>query len=412
MLVRARIILPIAAPPIEDGAVLVSGKRILKVGRWRDLNAAGGQTIDLGDVILMPGLINAHCHLDYTDMAGEIAPPKHFSDWIKSLLTLKSNWSYSEYATSWLNGAQMLLRSGTTTVADIEAVPELLPDVWTATPLRIRSFLEMTGVKSGRKPRDIVRDALAKISLLCSDRCSAGLSPHALYSTTPELIQHSAQVGKRKKLRLTTHVAESDEEFEMYVSRNGPLFKWLKPQRDMSDCGVKTPIEQLNHLGAFSENFLAVHVNYLGPNDAAILGKSGVSVVHCPRSHAYFKHRKFPLRQLLSAGVNVCLGTDSLVSVQKKRGRALALDMFAEMASLADAAPELSAEEIVRLATINGAKALGAEQTLGQLVERGLADLIAIPYRGSSTRTYDAIVSNTDGVAASMIDGQWAISPD
>src|SRR5690606_19255911 len=101
-------------------------------------------------------LVNAHCHLDYTNMAGMIPAPKNFPDWIKAMLALKAHWSYSEYSQSWLNGAQMLLRTGTTTLADIEAVPELLPDVWNATPLRVVSLLELTNVKSRRPASEII----------------------------------------------------------------------------------------------------------------------------------------------------------------------------------------------------------------------------------------------------------------
>src|SRR5437763_8863830 len=127
MLLRARTILPVCRPPIEDGAISISGQRIRFVGPWKDVSRTSQRrAIDLGDVILMPGLINAHCHLDYTHMAGEFAPPRVFTDWLKLITTAKSLWSLSDYQTSWRDGAQMLVRNGVTTVADIEAMPELL----------------------------------------------------------------------------------------------------------------------------------------------------------------------------------------------------------------------------------------------------------------------------------------------
>ena len=92
--------------------------------------------------MILPGLINAHCHLDYTGLAGQIPPPRTFTDWIKSIMTAKAGLSYTEYATAWLRGARELLESGVTTVADIEAVPELLPEVMESTPLRVISFLD------------------------------------------------------------------------------------------------------------------------------------------------------------------------------------------------------------------------------------------------------------------------------
>src|SRR5689334_10769504 len=129
MILRSRIVAPIARAPIENGAVLVSENRIQRVGRWKDLAAENaGEIIDLGDAALLPGLVNAHCHLDYTDMAGTVPPQKSFTDWIKLMLAAKAEWNYSEFAASWLRGARMLVRSGTTTVADFEAVPELLSE--------------------------------------------------------------------------------------------------------------------------------------------------------------------------------------------------------------------------------------------------------------------------------------------
>ena len=97
MILRARVVLSISRPPIEDGAVLISGNRIAQAGPWKDFSGADG-VIDLGDVILMPGLINAHCHLDYTDMTGLIPPQKSFTDWIRLMLATKSGWNYSEFA--------------------------------------------------------------------------------------------------------------------------------------------------------------------------------------------------------------------------------------------------------------------------------------------------------------------------
>jgi cytosine/adenosine deaminase-related metal-dependent hydrolase len=111
---------------LKTAQFVISGNKIRAVGSWADLQSPADEKVfDLGEVILLPGLVNAHCHLDYTDMAGQLPPPKTFTDWIPLITAAKTNWSYSEYAHSWLHGAHMLLKTGTTTVADIEAMPEL-----------------------------------------------------------------------------------------------------------------------------------------------------------------------------------------------------------------------------------------------------------------------------------------------
>ena len=409
MLLRARIVLPISRPPIADGAVLISGNRIAALGRWRDLSrAAAGATADLGDAILLPGLVNAHCHLDYTDMAGQPAT-KQFPDWIKGLMARKAAASYADYAQAWLRGAAMLVRNGVTTVGDIEAVPELLPDVWSSTPLRVGSFLEMTGVRSGRDPLAIVQEAGAKIDGLKPDRGFAGISPHALYSTTPELLRLAAHLSAQSEWPVTMHVAESIDEFEMYVHRRGPLFGWLKDQRDMTDCGHGTPVQQIRQSGLLGERFLAVHANYLQAVDIRALAETRSSVVHCPRSHVYFGHQPFPYEKLTAAGVNVCLGTDSLASVTPSRPPGPELNLLTEMRTFAALHPSATPAEVLRLGTINGARALRLQGHAGEITPDSLADLIAIPHTGKLKDAEPAVIDHRGPIMASMIDGQWVI---
>ena len=414
LILRARVVLPIRRSPIEDGAVAIIGNRIAAVGRWRSVRARhSGQTLDLGERIVMPGLINAHCHLDYTSMAGLFPPPRSFCDWIKTITTEKAHWSYSDYAESWLNGARMLLRTGTTTVGDIETAPQLLPEVWSATPLRVFSFLEMTGIRSRRDPEQILAAAIEKIDSLRGHRCAAGLSPHAPYSTSPLLMRRSGVMVRRRKLRAVTHVAESATEFEMFMHGRGEMYEWLqRSQRDMSDCGGVSPVQHLAKTGLLGPNLLATHVNYLAPGDPQLLARHRVSVVHCPRSHDYFRHQPFPRRALAKAGVNICLGTDSLATVRKHPRAQLELNMFHELRSFAARNPGVAAERIVSMATVNGARALELRGKAGELGTNALADLIALPFSGRIRQSYDAVLQHTGPVSASMIDGEWVMEPN
>jgi cytosine/adenosine deaminase-related metal-dependent hydrolase len=163
--------------------------------------------------------------------------------------------------------------------------------------------------------------------------------------------------------------------------------------------------------GALNEKLLAVHVNYLGPGDATLLGRRKVNVVHCPRSHTYFRHQPFPLAQLLSARVNICLGTDSLASVYKARKRSVELSMFDEMRELASRMPSLPPEKILQMATINGARALGRTAEIGEFCRQAFADVITIPLAGKPVEAFEEVVYHRGRVTASMIDGQWVVPP-
>lgn len=411
MILRAQIVLPVAAAPLRDGAVTIIGSRIRAVTPWRELGRAQQRrAIDLGKVLLMPGLVNAHCHLDYTHMAGQIPPPKLFTDFLKMMVSTKAGWTLKDYMASWQEGAGMLLRSGTTTVADIEAVPELLPQMWRKTPLRIISFLEMITIS---KPAEVVLgQALKMARTLPGGRGRTGLSPHAPYTTVPELLRLTAGISRKHGLLLSTHIAESETEFKMFSAGGGEMYDWLRRSgRDMSDCGSASPVRHFWKAGMLNNNLLAAHVNYLARGDIGLLRNAGVSVVHCPRSHFYFRHAKFPVGRLLRAGVNVCLGSDSLVTVYKKPKENVELNMFAEMRTLQARETALSARKILAMATLNGARALHLEGKVGQLSPGAYADLIALPLKGEMPDPYAGVLKYEGPIEASMIGGRWAISP-
>ena len=398
---------------MADGAVLVSGGRIAAVGPWAQLRkTAPARITDLGDVALLPGLVNAHCHLDYTGMAGLFPPPRSFCDWIKCITTEKAQWDEADYAKSWLDGAGMLLRSGTTTVGDVEVMPQFLPRLWAATPLRVFSFLEMTGIRSRRDPATMLEENLAAIAKLPVGRCQAHLSPHAPYSTLPELLRLSARAARQHKLRLTTHLAESDTEFEMFLHGRGEMFDWLQRSgRDMRDCGKLSPVQHAARATLLGRNLLAIHVNYLAPGDADLLARRGVSVVHCPRSHAYFKHAEFPRRKLAKAGVNVCLGTDSLASVRCRSGQKVELSLFDELRAFASAHPGVRPDALLAMSTADGARALGLRGQAGEIVNGAWADFITVPFTGEAREAAAAVVHHRGPVSASMINGEWALPP-
>lgn len=415
MLLRSRQLYPVTAPPIEDGAVLVLDGVIRWVGRWKDRPDLRCREVDLGDVVLSPGWVNAHCHLEYTHLAGRLSRGSDFASWILGMLQAKKASRLEEYREARGQGAAQLVRTGTTTVADILSVPGLWVDRWNLPGLRCKPYWEVTGVLRGSEPRALVKEALEQVDSPAAppgsgtnpgERLSAGLSPHSPYSTVPGLLAEMASLSADSGLDLTLHLAESWGEWEMFTEGRGSLFEWLKQFRPMEDCRGESPVATVARSGLFSPRLLAAHVNYLGAGDAGQLAKRGVSVVHCPRSHAYFGHSPFPWEELVAEGVCVCLGTDSLASVEPDADGRLQLSMQAELRQWMSRRPEVRPEVAIEMATVAGARALGLGGRVGELRPEVWADLMATPSSGSLENVAETLIFHRDPVAATWLAGR------
>jgi len=170
-------------------------------------------------------------------------------------------------------------------------------------------------------------------------------------------------------------------------------------------------VEHLARHKMLGKNLIAIHANVLARGDAALLGQHRVNVVHCPRSHAYFRHPPFRRERLANAGANLCLGTDSLATTRCVGGKKPELNLFEEMRALAGSDRTVSPVEVLRMATVNGARALGLRGQIGELRPEAFADLIAIPASGKHGEIYEAVLAHDGSVLVSMIDGRWVIPP-
>jgi cytosine/adenosine deaminase-related metal-dependent hydrolase len=358
----------------------VSGDRIVAVGKFPDISAqySSREIIDLGEQVLLPGLINAHCHLDYTCLRGKIPRQKSFTDWIRVINAEKSKLLPEHYVASINEGFAEAKRFGTTTVANLTAFPELIRRV-PQIPVRTWWFAELIDVRSPDRANDLVDSAA---ELLKSEE-NHGLAPHALFTASKDLYHRCQMAGKG--VLLTTHLAESREEMEMFRDASGALYEFVRSiGRDMEDCGHGTPVERFLNLvrpsavkvfDVRSENaWLVAHLNELTERDFELLEKLKpmFHVVHSPRSHKYFNHSRFSFKRLQTLGFNICLGTDSLASNQS-------LSLFAEMRAFQRKEPDISPEKIFEMATVNPARALSQQNSLGRIRPGFRADLIAIP---------------------------------
>src|SRR5437016_14369337 len=183
MIVRARVVVTMDGPPIENGAVVISGNRIVDVGTFPEISArhSGQELVDLGEQALLPGLINAHCHLDYTCLRGKIPPQKSFTDWIRAINAEKAKLSPKDYLPSINEGFAEAKRFGTTTVANLTAFPDLVPEIHA--PIRTWWFAELIDVRAPERASEIADLAIESLKLAPN----WGLAPHALFTASRDL---------------------------------------------------------------------------------------------------------------------------------------------------------------------------------------------------------------------------------
>jgi len=383
----ARWALPVDSPPIPDAALLVGPDgRIAAIGPEPAVPAPeSAERLDLGDVILLPGLVNAHTHLELTGF-DDSPPDLDFRRWILSIRRMKEVRTPEEYQDAARRGIRDCWSGGVTTIADtgdsgavIQALTELggsgiaFQEVFGPHPSQVEESFE--GLR--RRTADLAAFAVGRVRL--------GVSPHAPYSVSGPLYARVAEWAQRENLPIAVHLAESPAESE-FVSRGaGPFAEaWQSrgiPQlvdRSQQPPGrpvqPASPVAWLDRLGVLGAKTLCIHAIQLSDDDVGCLSRRGVSVAHCPLANARHNHGTARLAELRRAGVRIGLGTDSVASV----GR---LDLFAEARAAREIA-RLGAAETLALATIDGARALGLDAETGTLSVGKWGDVVAVQAQG------------------------------
>lgn len=390
-LYRGGVVLPISSPPIPSGGIAVREGEILAVGAWNSLlgEHPGAKVNDLGEVILMPGLINAHCHLDYTMMRGALFGRDSFSAWIQRLNGIRRSLDQRDYLEAIASGLEELRHWGCTTVFNIESFPELVPFL-PPSQLRVWWFLEVMDVRSRLHSDEALAGAISFFEKAGKRRGGYGISPHAPYTASRDLYQSAGLYARTHRMPLCTHLAESEEEMRMFSEGEGPLHTFLESiGRPMEDCRGRTPVQSVLGEGLLPEGSLLVHMNQLASSDREILRRTGGAypVIHCPRTHAFFGREPFDLEFFQECGIPVLIGTDSLASNQD-------LNMFEEMRAMAASFPWLSPQRILEMVTRLPAAAIGRSGRLGELSPGAIADFLAIPDPGGASDFFERILAN------------------
>ena len=387
---KARWVFPGNAPPIPDGSVTLWGQQIVAVGP----DCAEKTSLDLGNVAILPGLVNAHTHLELSNLDWPLgAPGIGIAEWIRLVIQSRRD-RRAEWAIR--RGIAELLRQGTTAVGETtqaDAPREPLEQ----SPLDCVALVELLGPTPARA-QAAMELAQSHLRAGAGRHCRIGVSPHAPYTVHPQLLRAAVSVAIQQQLPLAFHLAESREEMQLLHDGTGPLRELLDQQGAWDPELVRPGARPLDYLRILSAapRVLIIHGNYLDEEEIAFLAQHHrtMSVVYCPRTHAWFRHARYPLGQLLAAGCCVALGTDS-------RASAPDLSLLAEVQAAAQTHPEIPRCQILSLATTGGAQALGLPNagTLEPEKDANLA-IVALP-------AYDADPHELLFSGEARVVGRW-----
>ena len=365
----ASYVLPVASPPIPGGAIAVENGIITAVGPASGLRSAiGAKVTDLPGCVIVPGLVNAHTHLELTHFpAWKVRKdldylPKTYVEWIRQVMKIRRALAPGELELSVREGLRLCIESGTTAVGEILSDFSLAP-LYAAAPLSGRLFLEAIGQDPVQC--DLLLERLEASLRTLDGGLLPGISPHAPHTVSGHLFKRIQELSEKLGVPKAVHLSESLEEVSFMFDGTGPIAETIYPmvrwEAYLPGPLRVTSVSFLDSLGVLDDSTLAVHAVHITPGDAQILKKRGVTVVLCPRSNDMLNVGRAPHHLLKSVGIPLALGTDSLASSDS-------LSLWDEMRYLQERAPDaFSAGDLLAMATLGGARALRIEAQTGSL---------------------------------------------
>lgn len=389
---RARWVFPVDRPPIAGGVVSIREGRIESVGE----NTSGRPPRDLGDVALLPGLINAHTHLEFSLLRQPLGRPGvPFADWIRHVIEFLRQSQPTDNDSAICAGLAESQAAGVAGVGEIalRQWPRELPPSLAELPVVV--FRELLGLTEERVPgleQMATEHLAANVKGQAPGRSNLGLSPHAPYTVHPRLLQRACELSVQHKIPLAMHLAESREELELLSTHSGPLVSLLESFGAWHPAALARGLRPLEYLRtlATAHRSLVIHGNYLATDEIAFAAahRDRMSIVYCPRTHAFFGHERYPLAGMLAAGVRVAVGTDSRASNPD-------LNLWSELRHIAEHHPGISPDAILRMGTLAGAEALGLVGELGSITPGKRAQLVIAPLPPDGRPTLGEILAES-----------------
>ena len=394
----ARHIFPVSGPPLPRGTVTVEGDRITAV------HPHGEQTADtdFGNAALIPGLVNAHTHLDLSAARGAVPPTTadRFPDWLRAVVAFRRG-STTPVADAVRSGIAESLRFGTTLLGDI-SIEGTSFDLLAESPLRAVVFHEVIGLKPERSRPSVASYRAWHAGTADGPRTRRGVSPHAPYTT--RVSAYFSTLTGPPAAPAASHFAESPGEAEFLATQTGPIREFFDALGAWAPRLKFPPVGLLLDLMAQAPRGLVVHGNYLTAAHAKHFAPA-MTLVVCPRTHAAFGHPRHPWPAFAAAGVRIAVGTDSLASNPD-------LDVLAEIRLLRRTNPDAPGAQLLRMATLNGAEALGFADECGSLDAGKSADFVAVPLPDADGEPHELLLGRDYGERRVFFRGvESAVTP-
>ncbi|MEZ5289239.1 MAG: amidohydrolase family protein [Vicinamibacterales bacterium] len=388
---RADWVVPVDQPPIAGGWLDIADGRIVALGGPD--TAGPGAARDLGRVALMPGLVNAHTHLELSWLRDRVPPANQFTSWIKQLFAARGTSVERPDDPRVIEAAREAVREardcGTAAIGDISNSLASV-DVLEASGLDGIVFHELLGFRETADGPIAHTAGARQAAAARGGRVRVSMAPHAPYSVSPELFRAIRAAVSASDVPWTSiHVAESPEEMELLASGTGEwakLLRWIGAWRDDWQVPGTGPVEYLDALGVLDQRTLVVHGVQLEDAALRVLRDRGCTLVTCPRSNQWVGVGVPPLARFYRSGVPVAIGTDSLASVAD-------LNLFAELQAMHWMAPEIPPATLIESATLTGARALGLDTDLGSLTPGKRAAVLAVALPDEATDVERFLVS-------------------
>jgi cytosine/adenosine deaminase-related metal-dependent hydrolase len=398
----ARWVLPMGAPAIERGAVLISAEgRVAAVGPEATVpRPAEAVTEEFADGILLPGLINAHTHLELTGL-DRYPPDPDFAAWIRRVRARKAEWSPEDFLDAARAGLAACHAMGVTTVADTgdsgAAIQALAEQGGSGI-----AYHEVFGPDPAQSAESLagLQERIGELSGFATGRVRIGVSPHAPYTVSGSLFRAVSRWARGERLPVAVHVAESGAETDLLARGTGAFADaWRARRIPLPDPLGRSPVAWLDDHGVLGPETLCIHVVRADEDDRALLARAGCAVAHCPISNAAHGHGAARLDALLAAGLRVGVGTDSVMSV----GR---LDLLAEV-RVSRRLAGLTAEAALGLCTRAAARALGLQDEVGTLEPGKWGDCVVIrAAEGDGTPAEQVMASGPQDVQVTLLGGR------